>query len=145
MYSPCDSNWGWHGEWFYIWNLAEAPFSAFTSGRPVKQKSWSWGCARTERHKVEVIEEELWKLVRLGLDGVRVFHTLFHHRIALLAERMRPMWMYGGRSDPDHASLEDLPDDEVWGHLGRVLQLRSKDTVVGKPILFNASVMSNLV
>ena len=53
------------------------PFPAFTGGRPEKQKSWSWGCARTERHKVEVIEEELWKLERSGLDGVRVFHTLF--------------------------------------------------------------------
>jgi len=43
----------------------------------MKQKSWSWGCARSEKHKVEAIEEELWKLVRLGLDGVRVFHTFF--------------------------------------------------------------------
>ena len=55
------------------------------------------------------------------------------------------MWMYDGRSDPYRASLEDLPDDEVWSHLGRVLQLRPKDTVVGKPIPFNASVVSNLV
>ena len=58
-YSPCDSNWGWHGEWFYIRNPTGAPFPAFTSGRPVKQKSWSWGYAHTERHKVEAIEEEL--------------------------------------------------------------------------------------
>ena len=26
MYTPCDSNWGWHGEWFYIRNPAEASF-----------------------------------------------------------------------------------------------------------------------
>ena len=110
---PCDSNRGWHGEWFYIRNLAEAPFPAFTGGRPEKQKSWSWGCARTERQKVEAIEEELWKLVRSGLDGVWVFHTLFHRWVALLTERTRPMWMYGGRSDPDRASPEDLPDNEV--------------------------------
>ena len=79
----------------------------------MKQKSWSWGCARTERHKVEVIEEELRKLIRLDLNGVRVFHTLFRHWVAPLVERMRPMWMFGGRSDPDHVSSEDLPDDEV--------------------------------
>ena len=94
---------------------------------------------------MEVIEEELWKLVRLGLDGVRVFHTLFHRRVVSLAERSWPMWMYGGRSDPDCVSPKDLSDDEVWSHLGRVLQLRPRDTVVGKPIPFNASVVSNLV
>ena len=58
-YAPCDSNRGWHGEWFYIRNLVQAPFLAFTGGRPVKQKSWSWGCAHAEKHKVEAIEEEL--------------------------------------------------------------------------------------
>ena len=78
-YSPCDSNRGWHGEWFYIRNPAEALFPTFTGGRTEKQKSWSWGCAHTEKHKVEAIEEELQKLVRHGLDGVRVFHTLFRH------------------------------------------------------------------
>ena len=56
---------------------------------------------------------ELQKLVQRGLDGVRVFHTLFHHRVALLVERTWPMWKYGGPMDPDHASLEDLPNDEV--------------------------------
>ena len=45
---------------------------------------------------MEVIEEELRKLVRSGLDEVRVFHTLFRRRVAPLAERMRAMWMYGG-------------------------------------------------
>ena len=79
----------------------------------MKQKSWSWGYARSKKHKVEVIEEELRKLVRVDLDGVRVFHTLFRRRVAPLAERSWPMWMYGGRSDPDHVSPEDLSDDEV--------------------------------
>ena len=55
------------------------------------------------------------------------------------------MWKYDGRSDLACVSPEDLPDDEVWSHLGQVLQLRPKDTVVGKPIPFNASVVSNLV
>ena len=38
---------------------------------------------------MEVIEEELRKLVRRGLDGVRVFHTLYRRRVAPLAERMQ--------------------------------------------------------
>ena len=42
-YTPCDSNRGWHGEWFYIRNTVGAPFLVFFRGRPVKQKSWSWG------------------------------------------------------------------------------------------------------
>jgi len=42
-YSPCDSNRGWHGEWFYIRNPAEAPFPPFTGRRPERWESWSWG------------------------------------------------------------------------------------------------------
>ena len=79
----------------------------------MKQKSWPWGCAHTEKHKVGVIEEELRKLIRGGLDRVQVFHTLYRHRVAPLAERMHPMWTYGGWSDSDRASPEDLPDDEI--------------------------------
>jgi len=33
-YSPYDSNWGWHGEWFYIRNPVEASFPPFTDRRP---------------------------------------------------------------------------------------------------------------
>jgi len=40
-------------------------------------------------------------------------HTLYHHRVALLVERAWPMWRYGGPSDPNRVSLEELPDDEV--------------------------------
>ena len=83
--------------------------------------------------------------MRCGLDGVRVFHTLYHRRVALLAERLRPMWRYGGPSDPDHASPEELPDDEVWSLLNRELQLKPKEKVEGKPIPLNASVVSKLV
>ena len=90
----------------------EAPFLAFTGGRPKRQESWSWGPSRWEK-KVEIIEVELQKLVRHGLDGVRVFHTLYHHRVAPLAERALLMWKYGGLTDPDRASPKELPNDEV--------------------------------
>ena len=36
-YSPYDSNWGWHGEWFYIRNSMEASFLMFIRGRPEKR------------------------------------------------------------------------------------------------------------
>ena len=120
-YLPCDSNRGWHREWFYIRNPTAAPFPAFTGGRLEKQDSWSWGCAHKEKKKVEIIEEELWKIVWCGLDGVWVFHTLYCHRVASLVERTWSMWMYSGPTDPDHALPEELPDDEVWSCLGRVL------------------------
>ena len=71
------------------------------------------GLRKKEKHKVGVIEAELRKLVKSGLNGVRVFYTLYHRRVMPLAERVRPMWMYDGRSDPDHVSSKDLPDDEV--------------------------------
>ena len=63
---------------------------------------------------MEIIEAELKKLMRCGLDGVRVFHTIFHHRVAPLKERTRPMWMYNGPTDLDRASPEELPKDKVW-------------------------------
>ena len=59
MYTPCDSNRGWHGEWFYIRNPVEAPFLTFTGRRPKRQESWSWGLASRQKKKVEIIEVEL--------------------------------------------------------------------------------------
>ena len=91
MYSPCDSNQGWLGEWFYIRNPTEALFPPFTGGRPKKLERWSWGPASPQKKKVEIIEVELQKLVRRGLDGVWVFHTLFYHWFTSLAERTWPM------------------------------------------------------
>ena len=44
-YSPSDSNWGWHGEWFYIRNSVEVSFPTFTEERPKRRESWSWGPA----------------------------------------------------------------------------------------------------
>ena len=94
---------------------------------------------------MEAIEEELQKLVRHGLDGVQVFYTLYRRRIAPLAERTQPMWEYGGRLEPNRASPEELPDDEVWSHVDQVLQLRPRETVAGKPVPLNASIVSTLV
>ena len=55
------------------------------------------------------------------------------------------MWRYNGVSDPNRVSPEELPDDEVWSHLDRVLQLKPKEKVEGKPIPLNASVVSKRV
>ena len=79
------------------------------------------------------------------LDRVRVFHTLYRHWVAPLAERAWPMWRYGGPSDPDHVSPEELPNDEVWSCLDRVLQLKPKEKVDGKPKPLNAATVSRLV
>ena len=55
------------------------------------------------------------------------------------------MWMYNGPKDLDRASSEDLANDEVWSHLGQVLQLKPKERVDGKPIPFNSAIVSRLV
>ena len=65
------------------------------------------------QNKLEIIETELQRLVRHGLDGLRVFHTFFHHRVTPLAERTRSMWEYFSSMDSDRASPEELPKDEV--------------------------------
>ena len=123
----------------------EAPFSVFTGGRPERWDSWSWGPSYWEKKKVEIIEAELQKLERCGLDGAQVFHTLYNHWVALLAERVRLMWKYGVPSDPDRVSPEELPNDEVWSHLDRVLQLRAKETLDGKLGPLHAAKLSKLV
>jgi hypothetical protein len=41
--------------------------------------------------------------------------------------------MYTSPMNPDCTSLEELANDEVWSHLDRVLQLRAKETLNGKP------------
>ena len=122
----------------------EASFLPFTRRRPERWDSWSWGPA-SRQNKLEVIEAELQKLVQHGLDGLRVFHTFFRHRVASLAERTWPMWMYTGPMDPDRASLEELATDEVWSQLDRVLQLRAKETLDGKPGPLHTAKLSNLV
>ena len=83
--------------------------------------------------------------MRHGLNGLRVFHTFFHRRVTPLAERRRSMWEYSGPMDPDRASPEELPKDEVWSQLDRVLQLRDKDSLEGTPIPLHAAKLSNLV
>ena len=55
------------------------------------------------------------------------------------------MWEYSGPVDPDHVSLEELPKDEVWSHLDRVLQLRDEDSLEGTPGPLLATKLSNLV
>ena len=55
------------------------------------------------------------------------------------------MWKYSGPMDPDRASPEELPNDEVWSRLDRVLQLKPKEKVNRKPRPLNSSAVSKLV
>ena len=88
---------------------------------------------------------ELQKLVQHDLDGLWVFHTFFHHRVAPLAERRQPMWAYSGPMDLNCTSPEELTKDKVWSRLDRVMQLRDKDSLEGTPGPIHATKVSNLV
>jgi len=136
-YTPYDSNQGWHGEWFYIQNPVEAPFPPFTGRRPKRKESWSWSPSSRQNNKLGIIEVEPQKILQHSLDRVRVFYTLFHHRVAPLVERTRPMWLYSGPTDPDCMSPVELAKDEVWSRLDRVLQLKTWETLEGKPRPFH--------
>ncbi|RLM66635.1 hypothetical protein C2845_PM16G03750 [Panicum miliaceum] len=50
-YTPAESNWGWHEEWFYIKHPEQMPFPAFTGACPVKKDSWTWGVLTAEKEK----------------------------------------------------------------------------------------------
>ena len=80
-----------------------------------------------------------------GFDGLWVFHTFFHHRVALLGERTWSMWEYSGPMDPNHASLEELSKDEVRSYLGRAVQLRDEDSLEGTLGPLHAAKLLNLV
>ena len=55
------------------------------------------------------------------------------------------MWMYSSPTDPDRASPKELPKDEVWSRLDRVLQLRDMESLEGKPGPLHTVKLSNLV
>ena len=88
---------------------------------------------------------EFQRIMQHGLDGLRVFHTFFRHRITPLAERSWPMWQYAGPIDPDCPSSKELSGDEIWAYLGRVLLLGDQDSLTGTPGPLNATKLSNLV
>ena len=55
------------------------------------------------------------------------------------------MWAYSGPTNPDCVLPEELPKDEVWSRLDRVLQLKDKESLEGKPGPLHATKLSNLV
>ena len=55
------------------------------------------------------------------------------------------MWAYSGPIDPDCASPEEFVKDEVSSRLDRVLQMRDKESLEGKPGPLHAVKLSNLV
>ena len=55
------------------------------------------------------------------------------------------MWAYFGPTDPNRVSPEELAKDEVWSRLNRVLKLRDKESLEGKPRPLHATKLSNLV
>jgi hypothetical protein len=55
------------------------------------------------------------------------------------------MWEYSSLVDPDRTSPEELPKDEVWSHLDRVLQLRNEYSLEGTPGALHAAKLSDLV
>ncbi|RLN07939.1 hypothetical protein C2845_PM11G04950 [Panicum miliaceum] len=123
---PLESNKGWHGDWFYIKNLTEASFPKFKGKRPAKDTSWSWGTPTPEKALVKALEGIIWNhVVKEGLNGMRLFHTMRERRVTPLAKRKRLMWLYFGPSDPDRLFAEELPEDEVWSWL--LMDLKGAD------------------
>ena len=55
------------------------------------------------------------------------------------------MWNYSGPMDPNLVLPKELAKDEVWSRLDRVLQLRDKESLEGKPRPFHIVKLSTLV
>ena len=104
---PVDNNRGWHDEWFYIRNPSsrEEAFPVFTRNAPEKRESWTWGASRRQKNHVEVIEEVLKGLVARGLDGARVFATIFLRKMRVLSALRGKIWDY--EHDEPREELQD--------------------------------------
>ncbi|RLN07530.1 hypothetical protein C2845_PM11G03410 [Panicum miliaceum] len=131
-YDPANTNKGWHDDWFYIRNPAEAPFPKFHGERPVKDASWSLGTATPEKTPVEAMKEIIReRMVKAGLNVTALFYTMRERCVMPLVEQRSSMWLYSGLSDLDRAFTEELPEDEVWSWLLMVLKGVEKDEIRG--------------
>jgi hypothetical protein len=66
----------------------------------------------------------VWKrVVEEGLDGVRLFGTLFARRVVHLAVRTTKMWEYTSPADPDRVSPVLVSNENVWSWLDMVLKV----------------------
>jgi hypothetical protein len=79
-----------------------------------------------------------------NLDGVRLFGTMFSHRVVPLAFRSIKMWEYTGLTNPDRVSMTAVPDDEVWSWLDMVLKVGNQ-WVIMDPSAFSEGHPPNLV
>ncbi|XP_025823645.1 uncharacterized protein LOC112899405 [Panicum hallii] len=102
--------------------------------RPMRKDNWTWGRPAAEKECVEIIEKTLWKrITEDGLNGVRLFGTMFSHRVVPLAVRLTKMWEYTGLTDPDRVSMTAVPDDKVWSWLDMVLKVGNQWVIKGLP------------
>ncbi|RLN24611.1 hypothetical protein C2845_PM07G12860 [Panicum miliaceum] len=90
------------------------------------------GTSTPEKAFVKALEGVLRnRVVKEGLEGLRLFHTVRKRRVTPLAERKRLMWLYSGPSDPDRMFAEELPEHEVWSLLLMVLKGADQEGVGG--------------
>jgi hypothetical protein len=97
-----------------------------------------------EEERVGFIEAKLKDHVAEGLDGVRLFSTIFSRRVIPLANRMTKMWKYSGHTDPNQVSPKAASHDEIWSWLKMVLKVGNQ-RVVGGLSAFDKEHPPNLV
>ena len=131
QYTPVDNNRGWHDEWFYIRNPSsrEEAFPVYTRNAPEKRESWTWGASRRQKNHVEVIEEVLKGLVARGLDGARVFATIFLRKVRVLSALREKMWDY--KHDEPRDELQDPSSSGLWRWLDGMIMWEGRRPIGG--------------
>ena len=128
---PClllkSSNSGWHGHWFYIWDVTATPLPPFFGVALVRLPSWNWGCDKTRLLKVTEILEILEDWVSAGLDGVTVLRTMVERQVQPLKQWATLLCDYSRGKDPTRETMDMLEVSEVTK---RVEGLVSFGTVV---------------
>ena len=109
----------------------------YTRNAPEKRESWTWGASRRQKNHVEVIEEVLKGLVARGLDGARVFDTIFLRKVSVLSALREKMWDY--KHIEPREELQDPDSSGLWRWLDSMIAGEGRRPIGGSSPFWSGS------
>jgi len=78
-----------------------------------------------------VIEDVLKERVSQGLDGVRLFATIFFRRVRALALHRSKMWDHAHGESLEQLQYPGAHGDELWGWQDGMIQTGTRCSIAG--------------